>query len=523
MTMVKPSLDLSQLALDRGPHSPSAEPKPLPRRKRWGIRYLLPIGILFGFVALLVAAAGNRLLPTRSVTVVPVVVQRAELQPAGTSLFQSPGWIEPRPMATGVAAMTSGVIEELMVVAGQQVERGEAVARLVAVDAELAREQAEHTLAIRHGELKRAQAELAAARVRLDNPVHLRVQLADARSSLSKSKTELGKLPFLIEAAQANLEYARNSMQGKQSAREAISGNVIARAENEHAVAMANLKELQERQPNLEREVTALEEVVQAIERQLELLVEETRQLQEAEAKVQAAEAYCDEARLQVRRAELTLERNTVRAPISGRVLRIIAAPGSRVMGLETTAGQSSSTVVEMYDPNQLQVRADVRLEDVPMVSQGQPVEIKTASSDSIIHGRVLQVTSSANIQKNTLEVKIELLDPPQAVSPEMLVAATFLAPATEASRKSVNEVEQTWVPASLVQSSGSGAIVWIVDENSLARKRAIELGGKANGELVVVHSGLKATDKLIATGRDGLRDGARVHVTGDDSQIGIK
>ncbi len=155
-----------------------------------------------------------------------------------------------------------------------------------------------------------------------------------------------------------------------------------------------------------------------------------TRQLQEAEAKVQSAVAYRNEAKLQVRQAELALERNTVRASDAGshsKSGRIswIASPWV----LRQTAGQSSSTVVEMYDPQKLQVRVDVRLEDVPMVTPGQQVNIETASSADVIHGQVLQITSSANIQKNTLEVKVELLDPPLSVSPEMLVTAAFLAP----------------------------------------------------------------------------------------------
>ncbi len=521
--MLKPSLDLSQLALDRTTPSSSAKLPSFQHKKRWVTRYLLPISILLGFVTLLIAAAGNRFMPASPVTVIPVIVKRAELQQAGTTLFQSPGWIEPRPMATGVAAMTSGVIEDLMVVAGQSVERGEPIAKLVSIDAELALQQSKNTLAIRQGDLNRAKAESSAARIRLDNPVHLRVQLADARSSLTKAETELRKLPFLIEAAESNAEYALTSMQGKQSARGAISDNVIAKAENERVVATATVRELQERKPNIEREVKALAEVVTAIERQLELLVEETRQLQEAEAKVQSAEAYCAEAKLQVRQAELALERNTVRAPISGRILRLITAPGSRVMGLETTAGQSSSTVAEMYDPAKLQVRADVRLEDVPMVSQGQSVEIETASTSHVIYGRVLQVTSSANIQKNTLEVKIELLDPPSTVSPEMLVTTTFLAPKSEASLNSPNEAEQMLVPGSLVQSTGSEPFVWVVDENLVARKRSVQLGGKSDAELVVVKAGLAATDKLIVMGLDGLANGSRVHVTGDDTTIGMK
>ncbi|MFN7627513.1 MAG: hemolysin D, partial [Pirellula sp.] len=116
--MLKSPLDLSQLSLDRAPtnHAPH---KPLQQKKRWISRYGLPIAILVGFAVLLASAAGDRLMPARSVTIMPVIVKRAEMQQAGSTLFQSPGWIEPRPTAISVAAMAPGVIEELMVVAGQ--------------------------------------------------------------------------------------------------------------------------------------------------------------------------------------------------------------------------------------------------------------------------------------------------------------------------------------------------------------------------------------------------------------------
>ncbi len=521
--MLKAPLDLSQLALDRTPASENVKRTSLQHKKRWFSRYALPLGILFGFFALLIAAAGNQLMPARSVTVLPVIVKRAEFQQAGTTLFQAPGWIEPRPTATSVAAMTPGVLDELLVVAGQVVKKNEPIARLVCLDAELHLEQTKNTLAIREGELDRVKAELSAAKVRFENPVHLRAQLADAQSTLAKSETELAKLPFLIEAAESNAKYTLGSMEGKQSAKGALPDNTIAKAVNEHAVASASLQELLIRKPNLEREVSALRVVVKTLERQLELLIEETRQVREAEAKVRSAEAYREEAKLQVRQAELALERCTVRAPMDGRILRLTASPGSRVMGLETTAGQSSSTVVEMYDPQKLQVRTDVRLEDVPMVAPGQPVEITTASSSQTIHGRVLQVTSSANIQKNTLEVKVELLDPPMTVGPEMLATATFLSPQNDGSRETQRPAERMFVPASLVQSQGSHSFVWIADERSTAQSRPVEIGGKSNDDLVEIRSGLKVTDKLITSGLEGLRNGSRIKLSGDDQKLGLK
>ncbi len=518
--MTSAPLDLSQLALDRAPQGEREEIRP--RRRQWLTRYVLPAVILLGFLALLVAAAGRGLLSRQDVTVIPVIVKRATIQQAGTPLFQAPGWIEPRPTAISVAALAPGVIEELLVVEGQVVEKGEPVARLISIDAELNVEQAKASLAIRQGELNGTQAELDAAMIRVANPVHLQAPLADAHSMLAKAKTELAKLPFLISSAEAKLEYALSSMEGKRSAKGAVSDRVIALSESDYASAKADLLELRDRQPNLQREVDALTDKVDALERQLELLIEENRQVAAAKAKVESAEALVKEAALKVRQAELALRRNVVLAPVSGRVLSLVAAPGTRVMGLDSVAGQSSSTVVEMYEPSQLQVRVDVRLEDVPLVMRGQVVEIETASSKNIIAGRVLQSTSSANIQKNTLEVKVELIDPPITVSPEMLVTATFMAPLTESGADEDTMSERLFVPVSLLQESDAEAFVWIVDANESAQQRIVEVGSETADGLIEIKAGLQVTDKLITSGVGSLTPESPVNVSGDDPRLGV-
>jgi HlyD family secretion protein len=512
-------IDLSKLALNRS-HTPAAARNP--RYRRWISRYVLPASILTGFVGLLVAAAGRQLVPAMSVTVVPVIVQQGEIQPAGKPLFQAAGWIEPRPTSFSVPALAPGVIEELLVVEGQEVEQGQPIARLISIDAQLAAEQARALLSLSEGELQRAEAELEAALSRRDNPLHLKVPLAEARSLLAKAITEKEKLPFLVQAAEANVEFTRHSAESKQRAKDALPGVVVLQAKRDYASARAGLEELLVRGPNLEREIAALQEKTQALEEQLALLVEEQRQVAEAQAKVVSAKAVCDDARLQIRQADLRLQRMEVRAPLDGRVLRLIAAPGNRVMGLEHTAGQSSSTVVEMYDPGRLQVRADVRLEDVPNVTPGAPVEIQTASSSQRIEGRVLQSTSSANVQKNTLEVKVELVDPPSTVGPEMLVTATFLAPESDSKSEAPLETERILVPRQLVTIGESDSLVWIVDENNQADQRLVTLGEEGPDGLIEVIDGLNAMDKLIASGTSNLSPGRTVVIQKEDQRIGV-
>ncbi|WP_417729747.1 biotin/lipoyl-binding protein [Rosistilla oblonga] len=513
-------LDLSKLALQRGP-SPGESTNTRRQPRRWLLRYALPIGILLGFLSLLLASAGRQWLPQQAVTVVPVIVQRGEIQQAGTALFQAAGWIEPRPSAISVAALAPGVIESLLVVEGQQVAKDEPIARLIAIDAELAVEQAEATLAIRNGELRRAEAERDAAMIRVEQPVHLQVALAEARSVLAKAKTQRDALPFLIEAAEAERKFTADSVAGKTAARNAIAGIVLQRAQSEHAQADATLRELRDRQPNLEREIDAVQSKVDALETQLKLLVEERRQLEEAHAKVESATALRDEAASLLRAAKLNLKRTVVTAPIAGRVLRVIASPGTRVMGLEHNSRQSSSTVIEMYDPARLQVRADVRLDDVPMVVPGQSVEIETASATGTLNGRVLQSTSVANIQKNTLEVKVELIDPPSNVSPEMLVTATFLAPELPKSLSEPTETVRIMIPQTLVQTGETGPFVWIVDSSGLAQRRPIKAGKNSEEGLVEVLEGLQVTDKVIASGIENLQPGDGVKVSGEEQSLG--
>ena len=511
-------VDLQQLAIDRG-QQPAARCK---RRRPVVSRYVLPGAVLLGFLAMLGWAARDRFLPSRPVTVVPVIVARAEVRQAGTPLFRAAGWVEPRPTPVLVTALTEGVVEELHVVAGQTVVAGEPLARLIDVDAKLALEQAEADLALREAELASAEAELYAARLRWENPVHLEAALAEAESLLAKTQTESARIPFLIEAAEAREQYARENLAGKKGAAASIAGRLIQQAQSEYDAAAAEVAELEGRKPQLEREVNALRRRTDALAKQRELLIDESRQVADCEAKVKAAEARKRQAQLAADAARLRLERTVVKSPVAGRVLAVVAHPGTRVMGLDPNAEQRASTVVTLYDPAMLQVRADVRLEDVPLVEPGQPVEIETASVKEPMRGHVLHATSQANIQKNTLEVKVAIDAPPETVRPDMLVTATFQAPERPGGQPDGTEQQRLLVPRQLVESEGDAHAVWVADPSGVARRRAIRLGRAGTDELIEAVEGLTPTDRLISGGREGLTDGERITITGEDAGIGV-
>src|SRR5438067_1563390 len=132
-TAMESQVDLRQLAVRRDP----AEAAVRRTRRHVFARYVLPAVIVFGFVAVLAWSARDSLLPARSVTVVPVITSRAEVNQEGAALFQGAGWVEPRPTPVLAAALTEGVIDRLLVVEGQEVKAGEPIATLIAADARL--------------------------------------------------------------------------------------------------------------------------------------------------------------------------------------------------------------------------------------------------------------------------------------------------------------------------------------------------------------------------------------------------
>ncbi|QDT52771.1 Macrolide export protein MacA [Caulifigura coniformis] len=507
------ALNLRELALDR-----AAGPASIRRPRRSLLRLLIPIGILLGFAAVTAWSLRDSLLAATPVTVLPVIAIRAEVQAMDTPLFRSAGWIEPRPTPVIVSSLIDGIVEELSVVEGQEVKAGDPVAKLLRADAEIAVRQARAELALQRSGMDSAQAKLKAAETYLKEPIERISMVAAADSEVAKTESMLNRIPAMLQAAEARAEQARNEVESKTKAGQAVASIMVTRAESELAVANANIAELKAQQESLARERAALERRRDTLRRQLELKIEEQRQFSEGLAAVDAAKAQVEQAEAKLAAAELQLSRTVITAPITGKVLSLAARPGTKLMGLAPGALQDASTVVTMYDPAQLQVRADVRLENVSQVLPGQKVQIATPAVSGSVTGRVLAITSLTDIQKNTLQVKIALETPPAVLKPDMLVEAVFLAPPTPTLHVGEPPLRLV-IPRSLVDTSSPEPMVWIADRHTgTARRRLVTLGQAVQNDLVEVTAGLSVGDRLIASGRELVKDRQRIQIRGEES-----
>lgn len=520
-------VDLRGLALDRTATDPFATS----HRQHLLSRYVLPILLLTGFVSLATWASWEWIFPPRRVTVTPVFTTTSAPTRQGSTLFQAAGWIEPRPTPVRVAALAPGVVEALLVVEDQPVAVGQPIARLIKDDAQLTYERAAADLELRQAELEQTQAALLAAETRLKNPVHLHAVFGEAEALLAEVQTRLQNLPFETRRAESDFEAMRKGYEGKLSAKGAIAGAAIDVAKAKADAAKALVEELHGRADSLQREHEALTRRRDALRTQLELLTDEVRARDEADAEVKAAVARVTQARVTVAEAKLRLDRMTVVSPIDGRVFRLIAHPGARLGGggggASQTSGHDSSTVVTLYRPGMLQVRVDVRFEDIPRVGLNQAVRIDNPALEKPLTGKVLFVSSEADIQKNTLQVKVEIPDPPAVFKPEMLVDVTFLSqPVAHRDGQSPSADSEAdvriLVPANLIHGQGDEAFVWIADRSrGIAVRQPVQCGDQSADGLVEVHRGLNVSSRLIVSGVEGLADADPIRVAGEDTGIG--
>jgi RND family efflux transporter MFP subunit len=212
------------------------------------------------------------------------------------------------------------------------------------------------------------------------------------------------------------------------------------------------------------------------------------------------------------------LERMVLRAPVDGAVYRRRTTPGSKLMLDENS--ENSAQVVALYDPKKLQVRVDVPLAEAAGVSVGQKAQITIeVLRDKVFTGIVTRITNEADIQKNTLQVKVHIDAPAEQLKPEMLARVQFMSMDTgqkisDATARSGSTGTVTFAPENTLQKEGSNTFVWIVDKGrGVALKKVVVLGTQKREGYVEVTTGLQPGDSIITGDTLSLRDGQRVRM----------
>jgi HlyD family secretion protein len=321
---------------------------------------------------------------------------------------------------------------------------------------------------------------------------------AAATETLRAEEARLADRRGALETARADRDARAAELEGQQKLR--LAGGsypvAIARAEAALRAAEATIAGLEHEVAALEARVAASTELL-AIARELR---EQPRALEgalaEAIAAVRRGTAARDAARVDVEVATRELSWCEVTAPADGVVMKLLAAPGAEV-------GPTGTGIVAIYDPKRLQARVDVPLASAAGVTVGQDVEIRSeVLAGRSTRGTVIRVQHESDLLKNTLQVKVRLIDPDPILRPETLCRARFLAPAGAAGA----EITRFRVPRAAVRDGD----VFVIDPGG-ARRVPVETIGEEGGD-VVVTGALSVTHRVAL---EAVAEGERVEEAG--------
>lgn len=224
----------------------------------------------------------------------------------------------------------------------------------------------------------------------------------------------------------------------------------------------------------------------------------------------QQAEADRLAARAELERAEVTLERATLKAPIDGRVGRSTVTAGALV-----TAGQGEPlAVIQQLDP----VYVEVSQSSSEFLSLRRELAAGSLSADGDLPVPIRLEDGSAHAQTGSLAFAEASVDPATGSytlrvvvpNPDSLLLPGMYVRAEVGRGVRENALR---VPQRAIQRDARGAsFALVVGEGDTVERRVVELGA-AYGDAWLVESGLVAGERVIVEGLQKARPGSPVRV----------
>ncbi|CAA6695141.1 MULTISPECIES: efflux RND transporter periplasmic adaptor subunit [unclassified Lentimonas] len=456
-------------------------PPPQAKQSRQRLAKFLPIALIIAFVLLLALLFGERFVPAREVQLESVVTQRSQpvvqtsaaTQPSnadafgGDAVFQASGWIEADPLPIRVAALNDGFVDTVHVLEGQTVTKGQLLVKLVDDDARLDLQSA-----------KAESGQRAAA-------------LTEMQSMVRATEAGLERLVEEVDIEHARIEELRDDATRLKSAgAQSVSEQEITQSRLRVLTQQAVIQALEANRGELEAELAARKAAVRRAEH--ELLAAET----------------------DVARKQLALDRMEIRSPIDGIIQQLYVSPGKKRFAMMDDP--ESATIAKLYMPEALQARIDVPLEEAAQLRVGQAVRLRSVFlQDKIFEGRVSRIEGQADLQRNTLQAKVELLNSADGLRPEMLCRAEFLAPASSGTLN--NPAANTgraavYVPTkALIERDGNTA-TWTLDASGKrATLQTLRVATEIRDGYQHVLEGLKPGARVVIHPPADLEEGDRI------------
>ncbi len=325
--------------------------------------------------------------------------------------------------------------------------------------------------------------EVTTTRVALVTPTQASTVLTASGYIVARSKAEIspktvGRIAWL------NLEEGQKVKKGELVARlesqelEAQRKQYVATAEQVRA-QLENAKRDRERAQALLQDKIGTQQAFDAADAQVRSLTAEIASIEQ-----------------QVRYTEELIKNAEIYSPIDG-VVTVKKAFLSETVAPQGFggAGSAGATFAIIVDLGSLEMEADINEQNLGKLSLGQPAEVTLdAYPDHPYTARLRQIVPTADRQKGSVKVKVELLDKDKRVLPEMSCRVVFLDPRE---KPSAGAAPKVMVPAaSVVEVGGKKGALFVEGDRALFRP--LELG-VSSGSQVEVRSGASGGEEIIA------------------------
>jgi multidrug efflux system membrane fusion protein len=229
-----------------------------------------------------------------------------------------------------------------------------------------------------------------------------------------------------------------------------------------------------------------------------------SQQVDAQEAIVRQFEGTVKIDRAVVDNAKLQLGYTKVAAPIGGRLgLRQVDVgntvhPGDTNGIIVITQVNPLTTVFTIPQDSLQRLLAELR--------RGDRIDVEAwdrEQKNKLATGQLITTDNQVDVTTGTVKLKAQfpndngMLFPNQFVNVRMVVDI---------------RTDVTVIPTAAVQTGPQGTVVYVVKEDNTVSMRPIKLG-PAEGERVMVESGVEPGDRVVTDGIDRLREGAKVEV----------
>lgn len=265
-------------------------------------------------------------------------------------------------------------------------------------------------------------------------------------------------------------------------------GDVIAKIDDQTLTLRA--QELRAEIARVNARLTFLEAELKRFQRLAETNLAAVSQIEQTRADRDVAKSDLDVANSRLAQVETQLDRTEIKAPFPGLVVERVAQAGERV-GV-------GARVVRLYNPDDLEVVARAPLNYYRYVKPDDILGV-TAREDEI-EAVVRRVYSVGGENSHVFELRLDL-------DTALAVGQTVRVTIPTADLRQVLAV-----PRDALVLRGDGIAVFIVDEDSTARRIRVTTGIGA-GDWIEVMGPIKAGDRVVIRGNERLRPGQEVSV----------